>query len=601
MLTCMKKLNHWNFEKKIRTVVSLAISGTSILVLFIFLLAEMIYVTEKTSETIESQTGIMASNYEETLGQYWNFSVALVINDALQDYCSVPMGDLLDLAAKDINAELTNMLNIQNNLNFVAVIREEDGRYYYKGNTSLTDARFEGAYPKDYQNSIPMRGETGMRLSYDDSYYRPGEYTLTLYYPVYSTTNLLKQMGLLVMNMEDSFIDSIITEGHREMGNEMFLIDTKGKVMAGNETEEIGNTISYSDHIAGSKGAFWHGGKLIQYQQIGKWNYCLVNEITLTALVQGSFGIIGMLLIFIALLTLGAIWVIGRLIRQFYRPINTVVNTMGAVEEGRLDMRIDTQRLRESDPDSRKLAEGFNSMMDKINLLMIQVKEEQHQMEQIRFNALQSQIKPHFLYNALECIHWQAVADKNKKISVLVKALAQYYRICLSKGKEIIPLSLELEHVKAYMTIQQMRYGDIIEMELFVPERLKEIQIPKMTLQPLVENSIYHGIRVKEGKKGKVEIAAQTEGKNVWLTVSDSGTGMEKEEIMEMNRSLSIHDDSFGYGVRNVNKRIELLFGRPYGLKFEANDKGGVRVIICLPLENIQNEKKGQTGERQDV
>lgn len=202
-----------------------AISGTSILVLFIFLLAEMIYVTEKTSETIESQTGIMASNYEETLGQYWNFSVALVINDALQDYCSVPMGDLLDLAAKDINAELTNMLNIQNNLNFVAVIREEDGRYYYKGNTSLTDARFEGAYPKDYQNSIPMRGETGMRLSYDDSYYRPGEYTLTLYYPVYSTTNLLKQMGLLVMNMEDSFIDSIITEGHREMGNEMFLID----------------------------------------------------------------------------------------------------------------------------------------------------------------------------------------------------------------------------------------------------------------------------------------------------------------------------------------------------------------------------------------
>lgn len=308
-----------------------------------------------------------------------------------------------------------------------------------------------------------------------------------------------------------------------------------------------------------------------------------------------------MLLIFIALLTLGAIWVIGRLIRQFYRPINTVVNTMGAVEEGRLDMRIDTQRLRESDPDSRKLAEGFNSMMDKINLLMVQVKEEQHQMEQIRFNALQSQIKPHFLYNALECIHWQAVADKNKKISVLVKALAQYYRICLSKGKEIIPLSLELEHVKAYMTIQQMRYGDIIEMELFVPERLKEIQIPKMTLQPLVENSIYHGIRVKEGKKGKVEIAAQTEGKNVWLTVSDSGTGMEKEEIMEMNRSLSIHDDSFGYGVRNVNKRIELLFGRPYGLKFEANDKGGVRVIICLPLENIQNEKKGQTGERQDV
>ena len=232
-----------------------------------------------------------------------------------------------------------------------------------------------------------------------------------------------------------------------------------------------GTVIPYAGRISGDRGGFWNGWKLVQYQRVGNWSYYLVNEITLTGLVRGSFGILGMLLVFIGLLTLAAIWVIGRLIRQFYRPINSVVNTMGAVEDGRLDVRIDAESIQESDPDSRKLADGFNSMMDEINLLMKQVKEEQHQMEQIRFNALQSQIKPHFLYNALECIHWQAVADGNRKISVLVKALAQYYRICLSKGKEIIPLELELEHVKAYMTIQQMRYGDIIEMELYVPGR----------------------------------------------------------------------------------------------------------------------------------
>ena len=308
-----------------------------------------------------------------------------------------------------------------------------------------------------------------------------------------------------------------------------------------------------------------------------------------------------MLLIFIALFTLGAIWVVGRLIRQFYRPINTVVNTMGAVEEGRLDVRIDSKSLQESDPDSRKLADGFNSMMDEINLLMKQVKEEQHQMEQIRINALQSQIKPHFLYNALECIHWQAVADGNRKISVLVKALAQYYRICLSRGKEIIPLKLELEHVKAYMTIQQMRYGDIIEMELHIPEELDTLKIPKMTLQPLVENSIYHGIRVKEGKKGKVEITAMKDGEDALIIVSDSGTGMESREIEEMNRSISVHDDSFGYGVRNVNKRIELMFGKPYGLKFTANENGGVTVVIRLPLQSIQDENEEKTGGSQDV
>lgn len=597
----MKKLNNWNFEKKMRMVVSLAISGTSILVLFIFLLMEMIYVTEQTSDTIESQTRIISSNYDETLEQYWNFSVALVINDAIQNYCSAPADDLPDSVAEEVNTELTNMLNIQNNLNFSAVIRDEDGKYYYKGNTSLTDAQFEAGYKEDYGNSILMRGESGMRLSYNDAYYRSGEYTLTLYYPVYSITNMVNQMGILVMNMDDSFLDSILSERQREMGNEMFLIDAGGTVIADNDTSCLGNEVPYGSRIGGDSGEFWNAGKLIQYQRIGNWSYYLVNEITLTALVRGSFGTIGMLLIFIALITLGAIWVIRKLIRQFYRPINKVVNTMEAVEEGRLDVRIDSDKIRESDPDSRKLAEGFNSMMDEINLLMNQVKEEQHQMEQIRFNALQSQIKPHFLYNALECIHWQAVADGNRKISVLVKALAQYYRICLSKGKEIIPLDLELEHVKAYMTIQQMRYGDIIEMELHIPDELYTLRIPKMTLQPLVENSIYHGIRVKEGKKGKVEITAKTDGRDAWIIVSDSGTGMGKSEIEEMNRSISVHDDSFGYGVRNVNKRIELMFGRPYGLRFTGNENGGVTVIVRLPLQKIQDENEKQTGEMQDV
>lgn len=230
MLTCIKNLNHWNFEKKIRMIVSLAVSGTSVFVLLIFLVAEMIFVTDRTSGTIESQTGIMAPNYEETLGQYWNFSVALVINDALQNYCSAPGEELAGSVAQDVNTEFTNMLNLQNNLNFVAVIRDEDERYYYKGNTSLTDARFETAYQEDYENSIAMRGEAGMRLSYNDAYYRQGKYTLTLYYPVYSTTNLVKQMGILVMNMNDSFLDSLIEKQQQEMGNAMVLVDVDGNI-----------------------------------------------------------------------------------------------------------------------------------------------------------------------------------------------------------------------------------------------------------------------------------------------------------------------------------------------------------------------------------
>lgn len=571
--------NNWNLEKKIRVVVSLAISGTSILVLFIILMTEVILIMNQSSDTIRGQMEATASNYDDTLEQYKSFAIALVINEDIQNYCSGKSGsgDLTE----GLNNELWNMLNIQNNLNFTAIVRGEEEGYIYRGRTSITDARFEQAYSNDLENSIPAKGDAAMRISFGNFYHRTGKYTLTLYYPVYSTTNMVNELGTLVMNIDDSFMSGMLQQGVSGEETGMLLTDQSGRIVSGKEEERIGEQVSFADRLEGASGKFWAFGKLVQYRRIGKWNYYLVNEITLTELIKSSFSVIGLLLVFICLITMSAIWLIGRLIRQFYRPINKVVTTMGAVEEGRLEVRIDSAGM---EPDSRRLAEGFNSMMDEINVLMEQVKEEQHQMEQIRFNALQSQIKPHFLYNALECIHWQAVADGNKKISVLVKALAQYYRICLSKGKEVIQLSRELEHVKAYMTIQQMRYGDIISMELDIPEEFQALEIPKMTLQPLVENSIYHGIRVKEGKKGKVVISVKRNGNEAEIYVSDSGTGMSGKAIEEMNRLVSIHDDSFGYGVRNVNKRIELMFGSLYGLRFIENETGGVTVKIRLPI-----------------
>ena len=173
---------------------------------------------------------------------------------------------------------------------------------------------------------------------------------------------------------------------------------------------------------------------------------------------------------------------------------------------------------------------------------MEQVKLEQHQLEQIRFNALQSQIQPHFLYNTLECIHWQAIAEGNKEISTMVKALAKYYRICLSKGHDVITIREEVEHIRNYMIIQNMRYDNIIRSEIVVESQVEESLIPKLTLQPLVENSIYHGMKVKEGKTGTLYLTA-------------------------------------------YKNEDELLFGEGYGLNYQKNDSGGVTVVIHLPYQ----------------
>jgi two-component system sensor histidine kinase YesM len=254
---------------------------------------------------------------------------------------------------------------------------------------------------------------------------------------------------------------------------------------------------------------------------------------------------------------------------------------MEAVSNGQLEIRMNEENAGE---DFKKLALGFNSMMEEIYILMEQVKLEQQQLQQIRFNALQAQIKPHFLYNTLDCIHWQALADGNKEVSTLVKALASYYRICLSKGKDIITLSQEISHIENYLIIQNMRYDNIVESEINVKGEFLEVKIPKMTLQPLVENAIYHGIKIKDGHKGKIIIMAAKDKEDVIIEVTDSGSGMTEEQIGEINNSISEVDETFGYGVRNVNKRIEIMFGKQYGLHFIKNEVNGVTVQIRLPL-----------------
>ena len=579
-----EQITNWNLKKKISFFISLLIMGTSLLILTASTFSAFYYMTNQTREMATSQLETLASNYDDTLEQYQNLAVALVINDSVQKYCAsdVKRGLQYEQQASNVYNILLNMLNVQNNMNFAVVSRDDTEDYVYKGNSSVVDARFEVVYEQDYEESISAKEGSTVRMSFANHYFRNEGYTLTLYHPIYATTRMVHKNGMLVMNLSDNLVEQLREDTTQSLDSELFLMDINGKRVSIADKKKIGKQVDYLKRIKGSRGSFQADGALIIYQRIGKWNYYLVNEIPMFELYKGSFGNITILLGVIVLMSVLSIALLRRMIQTFYRPIDRVVSVMDQVAEGTLEVRIDTESM---DADSRKLAVGFNSMMDEIAVLMEQVKVEQHQLEQIRFNALQSQIQPHFLYNTLECIHWQAIADGNKEISTMVKALAQYYRVCLSRGKEIISLKQELDHIRSYLIIQNMRYDNIIELDVQVDACYDDVKIPKMTLQPLIENSIYHGIRVKEGKRGVVEIRIRQEDSDVWIVVADSGTGMSQEEIDEMNQSISVYDESFGYGVRNVNKRIEIMFGPKYGLHFRKNEHEGVSVEIHLPRE----------------
>lgn len=584
------QVNTWNLKKKMSFFLTLTILLTSIVTLLVSTMSAVYYMTEQSKDMVRTQLATLASSYSGTLEQYQNLAIALVIEDSVQEYCKSEesAGKQYDQEAGAVYDYLLNMLNVQSNMNFAVVEKSSTNNYVYKGNSSVVDAKFEEVCKEDYEESIPAKQGSKVRMSFSNRYFRSGKYTLTIYHPIYSVASVGKEQGMLVMNLNDNLIEQLRAETDQGMEKDLFLMDCNGRIVSIANQDRIGQKISYLEQLQGNSGSFRNGGMLVNYQKVGKWNYYLVNEISVFELYKGSVGVMAILMIVIIGMTVLSILVMRKMMKSFYEPVDRVVSVMDDVSEGRLEKRID---LKSMDADSRKLAEGFNSMMNEIDGLMEQVKEEQHQMEQIRFNALQSQIKPHFLYNSLECIHWQAVADGNKEISVLVKALAQYYRICLSRGKEIIPLKQELEHIRSYLVIQNMRYDNIIELEDNIPEEFYFLQIPKMTLQPLIENAIYHGIRIKEGEKGKITLDIRKEGKDVYLMIQDSGNGMSPEKIQEMNQSISQYDEKFGYGVRNVNKRIELMFGKEYGLHFSQNELGGLTVEIHLPLEGKTEDK----------
>lgn len=573
----------WNFEKKIRFFLTMVISGTSIIILLVSTISAVFYLTRQSRQMARDQLVTLSSNYDDVLRQYQNLAVAFIMTESVQDYCkNLDEEEGAEQRANSVYSELLNMLNIQNNLNFAAVIDKDKSGYVYKGNSSVVDTQFEQMFEIDYEESIPGKQNSTVHLSFGNHYFRTRDHTLTLYHPVYLTKDMINECGTLVMNFNDNMLEQLYYRNDLSMDSEMFLMDINGRMVSVADGKKLDTVVPYLDRIQSNSGDFWDKGRLVNYQKVGVWNYYLVNVIPTGELYKDSLNVLVILLLVILLVTMISISIIRRMITRFYKPINKVVSVMDDVTGGQLDTRID---MGIADDDSRKLADGFNAMMDEINLLVEQVKMEQHQMEQIRFNALQSQIQPHFLYNTLECIHWKAVADGNKEISTMVKAMAQYYRVCLSKGKEIISLKEEINHIRSYLIIQNMRYDDIVELEIDIPRRYEEVKILKMTLQPLIENSIYHGIKVKEGKTGTIHISIRQEGESVYLMIADSGTGMTQEEIDEMNQSISVYDESFGYGVRNVNKRIELVFGPQYGLRYQKNMHGGVSVEIHLPLE----------------
>lgn len=234
---------------------------------------------------------------------------------------------------------------------------------------------------------------------------------------------------------------------------------------------------------------------------------------------------------------------------------------------------------------TRELFEQLNQSIEQLKEEKEKVRIEQLLKRRAELKALQAQINPHFLYNTLDSIRWKAEDIEAEDISQMTQALATVFRIGLSRGRELITVEEELEHVGSYLEIQCLRYGTLLKYEIDVDQALMEYYTVKLILQPLVENSIYHGIKEK-GEQGLICITGRRELSQMVFTVEDNGMGIPVEQLERLNqdlkRNLSVSKE--GYGIYNVNERIRLYFGEAFGLRLESRNGEWTRAVVTLPL-----------------
>ena len=326
---------------------------------------------------------------------------------------------------------------------------------------------------------------------------------------------------------------------------------------------------------------------IIEKQQIGYtgWNVVVVNS--LVHVNQENMNIYYMTWLVLLLVGMVLIFFDILLFRNFTNPIYQLIHTMNEFGKGNYQEKAKESGIGEL----KTLSEHFNHMADKLQMQMDEIRRNEREKQKMEKKLLQSQINPHFLYNTLDSIIWMIQSGEYAGAEQMVSLLAKFFRVSLSQGKDMIPLEKELEHATSYLAIQNIRFKDKFEFYVNADKNLMKYLCPKLSIQPLLENAIYHGM---EGmyEDGEININIYEKEDIIHIDVVDNGLGMSAEKVEYiMNHKVVSSKRGSGIGVCNVNERIKLIYGKRYGISIVSELDEGTTATITIPkLEEIDEK-----------
>lgn len=319
-------------------------------------------------------------------------------------------------------------------------------------------------------------------------------------------------------------------------------------------------------------------GMLTHKYQIQHSDWLLIGLSSLDELFHMRRQIIEILVLAGILLTAIALVIGWFMAEKISKPIKVLESAMLDVASAMEEIQIDDKAYYEV----VSLTEHYNKMIQTIRQLMTAIKQNEDYLRTYEIKALHSQINPHFLYNTLDTIVWMAEFNDRDKVIAVTKSLAQFFRLSLSKGQEMIPLKDELDHVAQYLFIQKQRYDEQLNYRIESNAKYEHLMVPKIILQPIVENALYHGIKEKEqGGHISIRLTDDLDGRLLKIFIEDDGVGFDLNRMKENSVQLG------GIGLANVDQRLKLYYGEDYGLEINSEINRGTTVILLLPIEKL--------------
>jgi two-component system sensor histidine kinase YesM len=535
-------------------------------------------------------------------------TIELRLNDYVNNLIMVSQDFLYDKKIYDVisnnNAELSplieyeNETEINNTLKKIVFARQEiqsiclissNGEFYSADNNSRKISIKEAIRDVKEDIHIKARSNMGKAVWYVEAKDKLAE---NIYFArtIYNKDNF-KEIGLMVIMFKKDHLHTLF--------NDLSTVDIPKIAVVSSENELIASrdqSIDYifepeiRNHITESRGAFIDKKEeaLVSYVSMQEPSWRIITYVSLNQLYR-EINILRNWIIILSIISVSLLSVFGLLISfDLISPINRLVKGMKKIQKGQWVVNMDEDRGDELG----FLSKTFNEMTKEIDYLVNRIYREQLTRKDAEIKALQSQINPHFLFNTLESINWMAQLNNVPEISETVSALSSLMEVSIGRDDRLITIEEEFSYIDNYILILKKRFEDRITLEKNIQKEVLDVKIPRLLIQPLIENAVYHGLE-RSRNKGVIRLNARISGQDVLIEVIDNGLGIEKEELDRINHKLSMDNETYfrgmdkrrrkSIGIENVNRRIKLLYGEEYTLRLESVPGEYTKVIVHIP------------------